>query len=74
MSFKYCDPCAIELKLSELAIRPKDTCDNCGALNVEVSLGDKKPSEKRKPASKKKATKAKGKSSAKKTNKKSASK
>ena len=62
MSFKYCDPCAIALKLPELAARGKEDCENCGAVNVECNFGDKKPS---KPKAKEKAP-AKKKAAAKK--------
>ena len=66
MSFKYCDPCARELKLPELAARVQDDCDNCDAINVVCNLGDKKPKKKAAPKAKPKtAAKAKSKPKAK---------
>ena len=56
--FKYCDACAIQLKLPEVAARRKGDCENCDSKNVVVNFGDAKdkPKKKRKPAAKKKAT------------------
>ena len=65
MSFKYCDPCATTLGLPELAARTKDTCENCGAENVECNHGDKKPAGKKKSKAKSKKPASKAKSKAK---------
>lgn len=59
--FKYCDACAIQLKLPEVAARRKGDCENCDSKNVPVNFGDPedKPKKKSKPAEKKPAPKAK---------------